>query len=61
MSLAIRSNIFGPINEMDSVPCLTEFARRLYNVSFQGKLYERETGRNISFKMGGEKPSKTFL
>ena len=61
MSLAIRSNIFGPRNEMDSVPCLTEFTRRLYNVSFQGKLYERETGRNISFKMGGEKPSKTFL
>ena len=38
----------------------TEFARRLYNVSFRRKLYERETGRNI-FKIGGEKPSETFL
>ena len=60
ISLGTRSHIFGPRNETDSVPCLTEFTLRLCNVSFQRKLYERETGTNISFKMGGEKPCKTL-
>ena len=60
ISLGTRSHIFGPRNEMDSVPCLTEFTLRLCNVSFQRKLYERETGTNISFKMSGEKPCKTL-
>ena len=60
ISLGTRSNIFDPKNKMDSVPCLTEFTLRLCNVSFQRKLYGRETGTNISFKMGGEKPCKTL-
>ena len=52
MSLGTRSHIFDSRNEMDSVPCLTEFTLRLCNVSFRRKLYERETGTNISFKIG---------
>ena len=35
MSMGTRSHIFGPINEMGSVPCLTEFTLRLCNVSFR--------------------------
>ena len=35
MSLGTRSHIFGPINEMGSVPYLTEFTLRLCNVSFR--------------------------
>ena len=58
ISLGTRSHIFGPRNEMDSVPCLTEFTLRLCNVSFWRKCYGREKGTNISFKMGGEKPCK---
>ena len=60
MSLGTRSHIFGPRNEMDSVPCLTEFILRLCNVSFWRKLYGREMGTNISYKMGGEKPCITL-
>ena len=41
-------------NEMDSVPCMTRFTLRLCNVSFRLKLCGRETGTNISFKIGGE-------
>ena len=59
ISLGTRFHIFGPRNEMNSVPCLTEFTLRLCNVSFRRKLYGREKGTNISFKMGGEKPCKT--
>ena len=59
-SLGTRSHIFGPKNEMDSVRILTEFTLRLCNVSFRRKLYGRETGTNISFKMGGEKLCKTL-
>ena len=54
MSLGTRSHIFGPRNEMDSVPCLTEFILRLCNMSFRRKLCGRETGTNISLKIGGE-------
>ena len=60
ISLGTRSHIFGPRNETDSVPCLTEFTLRLCNVSFRRKLYRRETGTNISFKMSGENPCKTL-
>ena len=52
ISLDTRSRIFGLRNEMESVPCLTEFTLRLCNVSFRRKLYEIQTGTNISFKMG---------
>ena len=55
ISLGTRSHIFGPRNEMDSLP---EFTVCLCNVSFGGKLYGHEMGTNISFKMGGEKPCK---
>ena len=48
ISLGTRSHIFGPRNEMDSVPYLTEFTLRLCNVLFRRKLYGRETGTNIS-------------
>ena len=54
ISLGTRSHIFGPRNEMDSVPCLTEFTLCLCNMSFQRKLCGRETDTNISFKIGGE-------
>ena len=60
LSLGARSYIFGPRNEMDSVPYLTKFTIRLGNGSFWQILYGRETGTNISFKMGGEKPCKTL-
>ena len=46
---------------MNSVPCLTEFTIRLCNVSFQQKLYGREMGPNISFKIDGEKRCKTLV
>ena len=59
ISLGTRSHIFGPRNETDSVPRLTEFTLRLCNVSFRRKLYGRETGRNISFRIGGKKPCQT--
>ena len=58
--MSTRSHIFGPRNEMDYVPCLTEFTLRLCNVSFQRKLYGRGTGTNILFQMGGEKTCKTI-
>ena len=61
ISLGTRSHIFGPRNETDSVPCLTEFTLRLCNVSFRQKLYGRETGTNISFKMGWRKPMQGFV
>ena len=57
--MGTRSHIFGPRNEMDCVPRLTEFTLRLCNVSFRRKLYGRETGRNISFRIGGKKPCQT--
>ena len=60
ISLGARSHIFGPRNEINSVPYLTEFTLRLCNVSLRWKLYGRETGTIISFKMGGEKPCKTL-
>ena len=60
ISLGTRSHIFGLRNEMDSEPCLTEFNLHLSNVLLRRKLYGRETGTNISFKMGGEKPPKNF-
>ena len=60
ISLGTRSHIFGPRKETDSVPCLTEFTLSLCNVSFRRKFYGRETGTNISFKMGGENPCKTL-
>ena len=60
ISLGTKSHIFGPRNEMDSVPYLTEFSLHLCNVSLRRKLYGRETSINISFKMGGEKPCKTL-
>ena len=34
ISMGRRSHIFCPRNEMDSVPCLTEFPLHLCNVSF---------------------------
>ena len=58
--LGTRSHIFAQRNEMDSMPCLMEFTLRLCNVSFRPKLYGRETGKNRSFKMGGEKPCETL-
>ena len=39
ISLGTRSQMFGPRNEMDSVPCLTEFTLCFCNVSFRWKLY----------------------
>ena len=60
MSLGARSHIFGPRNEIDSVPYLMEFFLHLCNVSFRQKLYGRETGTKISFKMDEEKPCKTL-
>ena len=45
---------------MDSVLCLTEFTLHLCNVPFRRKLYGRETGTNMSFKMGGEKHARLF-
>ena len=60
ISLGTRSHIFGPRNEMDSVSCQIEFTLCLCNVPFRRKLYGRETGTNISFKMGGENPCKTL-
>ena len=59
ISLGTRSHIFGPRNEMDCVPCLTEFTLRLRNVSFRRKLYGREASTNISFRMGEKKPCQT--
>ena len=59
-SLDARSHIFGPRNEMDSVPCRTEFTLRLCNMSFRRKFYSRKTGTNISFKMGREKRCYTL-
>ena len=60
MSLGTRSHIFGPRNEINSVPCLAEFTLRLCNASFRRKLYGCEAATNISFKMGAEKPGKTL-
>ena len=60
ISLGTRYHIFGPRNEMDSVPCLMEFTLHLRNVSFLQKLYECDTGTNISFIMDEEKPCKTL-
>ena len=59
MSLGTRSHIFGPRSEMDSVPYLMEFTLHLCNLSFQQKLYGRETGTKI-FKIDAEKPCKTL-
>ena len=47
ISLGTGSHIFGPRNEMNFVPCLTEYSLRLCNVSFRRKLFGRETGTNI--------------
>ena len=58
MSLGTRSHIYGPRNEIDPVPCLTEFTLRVCNVSFRRKLYGGETDTNVLFKMGGEKLCK---
>ena len=58
MALGTRSHIFGPRNNMDSMPYLTEFTLHLFNMSFRQKLYRRETGTSISFKMDGENPYK---
>ena len=58
MALGTRSHIFGPRNKMDSMPCLTEFTLHLFDMSFRQKLYGRETGTSISFKMDGENPYK---
>ena len=60
ISLGTRFHIFGQRNEMNSVPCLTEFTLRLCNESFRRKLYGCEQDTNISFKIGGEKPCKTL-
>ena len=60
MLLGTRSHTFGPRNEIDTASCLTEFTLRLCNASFRRKLYGRETGTNISFKMNGEKPFQTL-
>ena len=60
ISLGTRSHTFGPRNEMDPLPCLTEFTLRLCNGSFRRKLNGCETGTNISFKVGGEKPCITW-
>ena len=58
--LITRSHTFGPRNEMDSVPGPTEFTLHFCNVSFRLKLYGRETGTNVPFRVGGEKPCKTL-
>ena len=58
--LGTRSHIFGPRNEINSVPCLIKFTLCLCNESFQQKWYGHKMGTNISFKMGGEKPCKTL-
>ena len=58
--LGTGSYIIGQKDEMNSVPCLKEFTIRLCNVSFQQKLYGREMGPNISFKIDGEKRCKTL-
>ena len=58
ISLGTGSYIIGQKDEMNSVPCLKEFTIRLCNVSFQQKLYGREMGPNISFKIDGEKRCK---
>ena len=60
ISLGARSHVFGLRNEMDFVPCLTEFTLGFCNVSFRRKLYGRETSTNVSFKVGGQKPCKTL-
>ena len=59
MSLSTRSHIIGPRNEMDSMPCMKEFALRICNVSFRRKLYGCETDTSTSFKMS-QKTWKTL-